>query len=263
MKRILFSFFSISLFLTATCQEKLDKTEVESLEYQEGIQTYQVIYLSGPDTVSSYLAEPAGEGLFPALIVIHEWWGLNESTRNDAKELAKSGYAALAVDLYRGKSTSDSEVAHELMRGLPEDRAIRDLKAAFSFLQEKDNVDKDNIGSIGWCMGGGYSLQAALNIPKLDAAVICYGRLFTDQEMINRIDSPILGIFGANDRGISTDDVKKFESALNEAGIENTIIIYPDVGHAFMNPDNKSGYNKEAADKAWSEIFYFLNAQLK
>ena len=122
----------------------------------------QVSYKSGDEAVQGLLYTPAGKGPFPAIIVIHEWWGLNDWVKEQASKLADQGYVALAIDLYRGKVATTPDEAHEIMRGVPEDRAKRDLHAAFEFLQSQSNVKKDRIASIGWCMGGGYSLDVAL-----------------------------------------------------------------------------------------------------
>jgi carboxymethylenebutenolidase len=136
-----------------------------------------VSYKSGDETVQALLYTPAGKGPFPAIIVIHEWWGLNDWVKDQASKLADQGYMTLAIDLYRGKVATTPDMAHEIMRGVPEDRAKRDLHAAFEFLQSQPNVRKDRIGSIGWCMGGGYSLDVALQEPTLAADVINYGHL--------------------------------------------------------------------------------------
>src|ERR1700740_3299935 len=119
----------------------------------------EVSYKSGDETVKGLLYTPVGRGPFPAIVVIHEWWGLNDWVKEQASKLADQGYAALAVDLYRGKVADNPNTAHELMRGVPEDRAARDLHAAVEYLKSQSNVKKDRIGSIGWCMGGGYSLN--------------------------------------------------------------------------------------------------------
>ena len=158
------------------------------------------------------LYTPAGKGPFPAIIVIHEWWGLNDWVKDQAAKLAGEGYVALAIDLYRGKVATTPDQAHEIMRGVPEDRAKRDLHAAFEFLQSQPNVRKDRIGAIGWCMGGGYSLDVALQEPTLAADVINYGHLATDPEALKKINAPILGLFGGQDQGIPPDDVNKFEA---------------------------------------------------
>src|SRR5579863_10223552 len=130
-----------------------------------------VSYKSGDETVQAVLYTPEGKGPFPGIVVIHGWWGLNDWVKEQASKLADQGYASLAIDLYRGKVATTPELAHELMRGVPEDRALRDLHAAVVFLQSQPNVNKDRLASIGWCMGGGYSLDVALQEPTLRATV--------------------------------------------------------------------------------------------
>src|SRR5882724_6166728 len=111
----------------------------------------QVSYKSSDETVQGILYTPEGKGPFPAIVVIHEWWGLNDWVKEQAGKLADQGYVALAVDLYRGKVATTPEMAHEIMRGVPDDRAARDLRSAVAFLREQTNVKKDRVGSIGWC----------------------------------------------------------------------------------------------------------------
>jgi carboxymethylenebutenolidase len=222
-----------------------------------------VSYKSGDETVNGILYTPAGKGPFPALIVIHEWWGLNDWVKQQAAKLAEQGYVALAIDLYRGKVADNPDMAHELMRGVPEDRAIRDLRAAYDFLASQPNVKQDRIGSIGWCMGGGYSLDVALAEPHLAATVINYGHLATDPAELKKINAPILGMFGGLDRGITPEDVKKFQQAMEQLGKKIEVKIYPDAGHAFENPNNKAGYRAEDAADAWRRTVDFLAATLK
>jgi carboxymethylenebutenolidase len=222
-----------------------------------------VTYKSGDETVSGMLYAPAGKGPFPALIVIHEWWGLNDWVKEQAAKLADQGYVALAVDLYRGKVADTPDLAHELMRGVPEDRAAKDLRAAFDFLAAQPSVKKDRIGAIGWCMGGGYALNVALAEPHLAAAVINYGHLATEPSALQKINAPILGIFGGQDRGIPVDDVKKFQQSLTQLGKKVEIKIYPDAGHAFENPNNKQGYRPDDASDAWRRTQDFLAATLQ
>ncbi len=223
----------------------------------------RVTYASGKDTVSGYCCVPQGKGPFPALIVIHEWWGLNDWVKQQARELASQGYVTLAIDLYRGRGTADPGEAHELMRGLPEDRANRDVAAAAAYLKSRPDVIAGKIGSIGWCMGGGYSLATALDVPDLAACVICYGRLVTDSAAIARIPCPILGIFGGEDKGITPQDVHDFETACTSAGKSIDVHIYKGAGHAFMNPNNKDGYRKQATEDAAARIRTFLRTMLK
>jgi carboxymethylenebutenolidase len=222
-----------------------------------------VSYKSGDETVQGVLYTPPGKGPFPALIVIHEWWGLNDWVKDQGSKLADQGYVALAVDLYRGKVATTPEMAHEIMRGVPEDRAKRDLHAAFAFLSSQSSVKKDRIGAIGWCMGGGYSLDVALQEPSLAAAVINYGHLATDPDALKKINAPILGLFGAQDQGIPPADVKKFGEALDGMGKKIEIKIYDDAGHAFENPNNKEGYREADAADAWKRTVDFLAETLK
>jgi carboxymethylenebutenolidase len=223
----------------------------------------EVSYKSGDETVKGIVYTPDGKGPFPGIIVIHEWWGLNDWVKGQASKLADEGYVALAIDLYRGKVATTPDEAHEIMRGVPEDRASRDLQAAFQYLSSQSNVKKDRIGAIGWCMGGGYSLDVALQQPNLAADVINYGHLVTDASEIAKINAPILGLFGAQDRGITPDDVKAFEAAMKKQGKKIDVTIYPDAGHAFENPNNKDGYRPKDAQDAWNKTVAFLDSTLK
>ena len=222
-----------------------------------------VSYKSGDETVQGVLYTPSGKGTFPALIVIHEWWGLNDWVKEQASKLSDQGYVTLAVDLYRGKVAKTPDEAHEIMRGVPEDRAERDLHAAFGFLASQSKVKKDRIGAIGWCMGGGYSLDVALQEPTLAADVINYGHLATEPETLKKINAPILGLFGAQDRGIPPADVRKFGETLEKMGKKIEIKIYDDAGHAFENPNNKEGYREADAADAWKRTVDFLARTLK
>jgi carboxymethylenebutenolidase len=224
----------------------------------------QVSYKSGDETVNGILYAPANaKGKLPALVVIHEWWGLNDWIKEQASKFADQGYVTLAIDLYRGKVATSPDEAHELMRGLPEDRANRDLKAAVAFLKTQKNVDAAKVGTIGWCMGGGYSLAAAIAEPTVKATVINYGRLVTDEQTLKGINAAILGIFGGQDRGIPVDSVKKFEQQMKKLGKHVEIKIYPDAGHAFENPNNKDGYRAEDATDAWKRQTDFFARELK
>src|SRR5579871_4822765 len=222
-----------------------------------------VSYKSGDETVQGIHYTPAGKGSFPAVIVIHEWWGLNDWVKEQASKLADQGYVALAIDLYRGKVATTPDEAHQIMRGVPEDRAKRDLHAAFEYLSSQSNVKRDRIGAIGWCMGGGYALDVALQEPTLAADVINYGHLATDPEALKKINAPILGLFGAQDKGITPDDVRKFGETLDKLGKKIDVKIYDDAGHAFENPNNKQGYREADAADAWKRTVAFLNTTLK
>jgi carboxymethylenebutenolidase len=223
-----------------------------------------VSYKSGDETVSAFVVAPEGKGPFPAVLVIQEWWGVNEWVKDQARALAKEGYVALTPDLYRGKVTDKQEEAHQLMMGTPPDRALRDLKAAFAYLASRPDVKKDRIASIGWCMGGRYSLALATEEPTLAAAVAYYGAPPTDAAAIARINAPVLGSFGALDKGPSPEQVREFEAAMKKAGKSVDVKIYEGAGHAFANVNNPwKGYKEDAAQDAWARTVKFLAQHLK
>lgn len=224
----------------------------------------ETIQFSAPDgPVSGFLAVPSTRGKHPALVVIHEWWGLTDWVKGETEKFAEQGYVALAVDLYRGKVTNDPMEAHELMRGLPDDRAIGDLEAAFNYLAGRKDVERGRIGSVGWCMGGGYSLQLAIHEPRLAACVVNYGALPTDSAELQKIHAPLLGNFGGLDRGITPDDVHAFEKTMRSLDKNVNVKIYADAGHAFENPTNKAGYRPADAADAWTRMTVFLKKKLQ
>ena len=141
--------------------------------------------------------------------------------------------------------------------------AKRDLSAAFDYLASQPNVKKNRIGAIGWCMGGGYALDVALEEPTLAADVINYGHLATDPDTLKKINAPILGLFGGQDKGITPDDVHKFEAQMKQLGKKIEIKIYDDAAHAFENPNNKAGYRPADAADAWQRTVAFLSENLK
>lgn len=233
------------------------------LLYAAPVKTETVSYKSGDETVSGFLALPEGGGKHPAIVVIHEWWGLNDQVKEDAQKLAAQGYVALAVDLYRGKVATTPDEAHELMRGVPDDRGIRDLEAAFAYLAARPDVKANKIGSVGWCMGGGWSIKLAMSEPKLAACAVNYGPLPTEAASISKIQAPVLGNFGAEDRGITPASVQAFETAMKAAGKPCDVKIYDGAGHAFENPNNKDGYRPQAAADAWARMTAFFKKTLQ
>jgi carboxymethylenebutenolidase len=228
---------------------------------QAAVKTSEITLKSGNETIKAFLAEPDGKGPFPGVVVIQEWWGLTDWIKDNAKRLAEQGYVALAPDLYRGKVAESPMVARQLMSGMPQDRALRDLKAAAADLAGRANVRKDRIASIGWCMGGGLSLQLALHDPQIHACVMCYGRVVTDPNALQPLKASVLGIFGEQDMGIPIAGVHKFEEALKKDGKSVQIFTYK-AGHGFMRPQNNPAYQAEAAKDAWNQIDKFLAQNL-
>ncbi len=222
-----------------------------------------VSYPSGSETVSGYLAAPEGPGKKPAIVVIQEWWGLNDFVKAKTDGFAKQGYVALAVDLYRGKVATDPDTAHQLMRGMPEDRALRDLKAAVAYLRTRPDVDGPKVGSVGWCMGGGWSLNLAVAEPTLAGAVIYYGHLMTDDATIANLKVPLLGNFGGQDKGIPVDSVRAFEAKAKKDGKNVDFKIYPDAGHGFASSKDPKVFRPEDAKDADARTNAFFEKVLK
>lgn len=222
-----------------------------------------VSFPSGHETVRGVLYRPKGAGPFPAIVVIHEWWGLTPWVKDQAKMFAERGYVTLAVDLYRGQVATDPEMAHELMRALPQDRGLMYLKSGLAYLKTLKFVEPDRIGAVGWCMGGSFAMQFAIAAPSLRAVAINYGAPETDPTQLKKIRAAILGNFGAHDHGITPDDVKDFAKEMKKIGHPVNVKEYPDAGHAFQNPDNKGGYRPADTADADARMFRFFARYLK
>jgi carboxymethylenebutenolidase len=220
-----------------------------------GIATEDVSYFEG---FTGFLARPEAPGSYPGVILIHEWWGLNENIKEMARQLAAEGYVALAVDLF-GEVATTPERARELTSSVKQDAALANMRAAVAYLRGVEKVPR--LASLGWCFGGGQSLQLALD-DGLDATVIYYGRLVTDESRLAALDMPVLGVFGEADQSIPVASARAFDAALEKLGIEHEVYIYPGVGHAFANPSGANYAARETVD-AWEKTVAFLGKHLK
>ena len=223
-----------------------------------------VRYISGDDSTRGYLAVPAGEGPFPALILIHEWNGLVDRVRQVADEFAAQGYVALAADLYHGRTGSSSEENRALAteaRGRQDD-LIQNLDYALRFLKERSDVT-GKVAVMGWCFGGGVALSYALGGEQHDGTAIFYGSLVEDPAILASLDHPIYGTFAEMDRGIPPDQVRRFAAALDSIGIENDIHIYDAVGHGFwLRVDGDVDVRAAPARDAWGRLKVYLRKVL-
>lgn len=208
---------------------------------------------------NGYLAKPAADGDFPGIIMIHEWWGLNDNIKQMAEKLASHGYVVLAVDLYEGQVGTTADEARQLRTSFEQSQWTENMNSAVSYLEKQ--YTPSSMGSIGWCFGGGQSLNLALNNENMDATVIYYGQLVTDTQELSKINWPILGIFAELDSGIPPETVNEFEAALNNVGINNDIYIYPEVNHAFANPSGDR-YAPDESKDAWDKTLKFFDQNL-
>jgi carboxymethylenebutenolidase len=207
------------------------------------------------NTLYGYLAVPDGPGAHPAVLLIHEWWGLNEGITLLADALAQEGYLVFAPDAYRGRVTALFPRALWLRVTTPSEQVARDVDSALAYLLSREDVDTERVASLGFCFGGGHSLQLGLRQSEnLALTIIYYGALVTDPDLLRPLTEaqPVLGIFAEEDNTIFPEEVLEFEATLNSLDIENEITIYEDVGHAFVTAENYdrpgAGYGRLAAD---------------
>jgi carboxymethylenebutenolidase len=235
------------------------KLQNKSVEYAKGSLGY-IVYPSSTDINATSIT--GQQQKLPAVVMIHEWWGLNDNIKEMADELAGEGYVVLGADLYNGEVATDPNRARELSSSVRENpqQAITNLQSAVQYLASLPNVNGSRIAALGWCFGGGQSLQLALNSEQhpLAATVIFYGNLVNDTSELSKIKWPVLGIFGDQDNSIPVDSVRAFGRGLNETGVTNEIYIYPGVGHAFANPSGDNYAPQETAD-AWQKTLTFLD----
>jgi carboxymethylenebutenolidase len=211
------------------------------------------------ETLTGYLARPAGEGRRPGVIVIQEWWGLNEHIKDVARRFAQAGFVALAPDLYHGVVVSEPDEARKLVMELDMDEAVREIRQAVAFLGAQDYVAGPQVGIVGFCMGGRLVLQTARVEDHLGAAVVFYGSPLTPQEA-SEAKSPVLGLYGALDH-IPVADVRAMHEAFDRAEVENELHIYEGASHAFFN-DTRSSYRPEAAADAWPRTLTWFREHL-
>lgn len=220
---------------------------------------------SDGEFLNAYLATPDGNGPFPAVMMIHEWWGLREDITTKADRLAEQGYVVLAVDAYRG-TVADS-VPGALFLNLTYDQALidADMTTFYEYLAARGDVDTSRIAVLGYCFGGRQAVRFGINHPQDVAAVLTYyggGQANTVEQLqpLAGEDVAVLGVFGEEDGSIPQSDVEQFESALAELDVPHQITVYPGVGHAFVTPDAIDTPDSAAA-QAWQEGLDFLQEQ--
>ena len=239
------------------------------IDAQSGVQaadfTNTTFQAADGSTIDAYLAMPEGEGPFPGVLMVHEWWGMNAEITELAERMAAQGYVVLAPDTYRGKTTQQVPRALFLRLTTDDARVDQDMQAAYEHLASLPEVDADRIGVLGFCYGGGVALRHAIENPAIAATINLYGDTPSDPAAFGALlepdAGPILSIFGAEDNMIPQEEVTAYQRALDEAGIDSTVTVYPGVGHAFVQPDviDDAG----SPHDAWQDMLAFLDAQLK
>lgn len=215
----------------------------------------------GPD-VRAYVVKPDGEGPFPTVIMIHEFFGLNESILSKADLLAEEGYLVVAPDTFRGSNTSwIPRAIYQVISTKPED-INTDLDSVYAWLESQPDVDADRVATVGFCYGGRASLAYSLHNPRLAATVIFYGSPETDPAILKSLPGPVLGIFGGADQSIRVETVNAFDAALAEAGVPHEIAIYDGQPHAFVR-DAEGIKAGGAQGQVWAQMLAFLKTNLR
>jgi carboxymethylenebutenolidase len=221
------------------------------------------VHLGAPGTGSeAFVAWPDGRGPAPAIVVLHEWWGLDAHVREVAHQFARQGYVAVVPDLYHGLLASDPERARQLKDGLDPADAFATIDGAIQWLRGQPRTARARVGVVGFCMGGGIAERYALRARGLDAVVMFYGQPETDPAALAGLTAPLQGHFGAEDASIPLAKVDELRVALAKAGKSAEIHTYPGAGHAFMH-EGRDTYRPDASRQAWARMLGFLQQHLK
>jgi len=262
MKRFLLGLLGIFLALLLFLAASILYDTITGRGRIEQVANILITGQSGAPDVYAYVAAPAGQGPFPAVIMIHEFFGLNESIVGKAEALADEGYLVVAPDTFRGSTTAWIPTAiYQVLTAQPE-QVSQDLDTVYAWLEGQPQVQAERTGIAGFCYGGRVSLNYSLHNSKLAATVVFYGSPVTDAETLKALSAPLLGIFGGADGTIPLEQVNAFEAALEQAGIPHEITVYAGQPHAFvadMETVNAGG----AAGEAWAQMLRFLEGNLK
>lgn len=268
MKDIHFFSFAMAATLGAGCAlfpsgpAAAPKPEQMTAEISAVLETI----VQTPQVRGIYMIPADRPGKLPGVLVIHEWWGLNDQIKDGARSLAAEGYAVFAIDLYNGEVAADAARAGELagaVRNRPE-AAERAMGAALDYLAAQPEVQGDRLASLGWCFGGGMSgIIGSAGDPRLRATVMYYGTPVTDAARLEKFKQPVLGIWGVEDQSIPVASVQSFESTLRRQGTSVDFFYYEGAGHAFANPTRGDAYRPDAASDAWQKTLDFLELHLR
>lgn len=255
-------------YVDAMAREHAGHTPVANaatMEPRTDVVSSEVVYGTvGGRELRGYLSRPAtaaADAPLPAVLVIHEWWGLNDNVRMMTRRLAGEGYTALAVDMFGSVAQTPAEARAQTRAVMNNPGAAGDnLRAGAAFLRGRGAT---RLGTIGWCFGGAWSLQAALIMPQqVDAAVMYYGRPEPDVARLTALGAPLLGLFGGADTGIPVAGVRQMESTLRTLGKDVTVVVYDSAAHAFANPSGQA-YDEAAATDAWRRTTQFFARHLR
>jgi carboxymethylenebutenolidase len=227
------------------------------------VRTEQVTFPANGGSGQGYLALPDGPGPHRAVVVIQEWWGLNEHIKDVARRFATAGYVALAPDLYHGAVTDEPDDARRLVMDLQIPEAAKEMAGAAAYLAARDDVAPKQVGAIGFCLGGSLALLLAVTSPQVGAVASFYGGRQFSKEELSAITAPVLAVFGEADEGIPPERHAALDSAFSEMGLPHAIYVYPGAPHAFFNDSRPHSYRAQAAQDAWVRTLAWFDTYLK
>lgn len=260
VKRILIGFVVVIVALVAILAGAVVVDGFQAGGRLEAVTNARIPNPNGPE-IGAYVARPSAPGSYPAVIMIHEFWGLNQDITGKARALAEAGYVVVAPDLFRGSTAAWVPRAIYQVISTPQDQILSDLDAVFAWLSSQPDVNSDRIAIMGFCFGGGSSLRYSLHNNRLAATVMFYGSPVTDAAALRSLPGPVLGIFGGADQSIPGSQVNAFEAALNEAGVPNQISVYEGQPHSFVKTIEQVRQGGPAG-QAWEEMLAFLGQAL-
>lgn len=226
------------------------------------VRTEKVSVSVNGGTVEGFLARPEGDGPFPGVIVVQEWWGLDDHIKDVAQRYAREGFAALAPDLYHGKVTSEPSEAQKLMMALDMNNAVKELVKATEYLASQPYTQGRGIGAIGFCMGGGLALTLACESPHIKAVAPFYGVNPSPIDKVQNIQGPVFAVYAEHDEFAGRAVRQALEEALTKHGKRHEIKVYPGTQHAFFNDTRPDVYNAEAAQDAWNRALALFRENL-
>jgi len=226
------------------------------------ISTSSIRFPTGAGDAMGFLAWSEDTAALPGLIVLQEFWGLNEHIKDVTERLASEGFAALAPDMYDGRVTTDPTEARQWLMALDPAEGLQKMNGAVEHLKSTANVDKEKIGVIGFCMGGFLALNLACHNRDIRAATPFYGRIPPDSVLEN-LTAPVLYFFGEQDHHLPAADVDRLEQFIKRTGRSGGVVRYPDADHAFFNDTRKEVYREADAKDAWGKALAFLRRYLE
>lgn len=226
------------------------------------IRTERISFPANGGSGEGYLALPDGDGVHPAVVVIQEWWGLNEHIEDVTERFAAAGYVALAPDLYHGAITAEPDEAMKLVMAMKLDEANTEMAGAAAYLVGRDDVAPKKVGVIGFCVGGSLALMMASNSAHVGAVASFYGGREVPEEQIHKITAPVLAIYGSEDQGLPPARREKLDSQLTASNLPHEIHVYPGADHAFFNDTRAEVYNAPAANDAWERTLAWFKRYL-